>query len=324
MLQNIPKEKILEVVKQGPTIPNKITKVVGGDTMLIGAILSTLINSGEVKVSTLKIGGSPIYYVPTQEARLEEFIQYLNEKDRRTFNLLKEKQVLRDADQDPLTRVSLRAIRDFAKSFEIERSGTKEIFWRFYTIAFPEAQQLAIAVIHASTPVIEGMPKPVAAVQATPRESPNTLARDAVSEAISAPTRIMTESNVDPATLVDTESDAEPEEEHAAKEIKPARQDFFETIKAHIHKLGLDIISKEKIKKTEYTIVAKNHDNNEYIYCVAKDKKAINEGDLSTALIYAQNKKMPCMFIATGHLTKKAEAMMHKEFRELRLEHIHQ
>jgi hypothetical protein len=105
MLQNIPKEKVLEIVKQGPTYPAKIAKQLGsgGDTMLIGAILSTLISTGEVKVSSLKIGGTPLYYTPDQESKLEDFLDYLNEKDKRTFDLLKEQKILQDSEQDPLT-----------------------------------------------------------------------------------------------------------------------------------------------------------------------------------------------------------------------------
>ena len=75
MLQNIPNEKILEIVRLGPTFPAKVAKALGGggDTMLIGAILSTLISSGDLKVSTLKVGGSPLYYVPEQESKLKIF-----------------------------------------------------------------------------------------------------------------------------------------------------------------------------------------------------------------------------------------------------------
>ena len=129
MLTNIPKEKILEVVKEGPTIPTRITKRVGGDSMLIGAILSTLIASGEVRISTVKIGGTPIYYVPDQEQRLEEFSQYLNEKDQKTYKILKDLKVLRDNECDPLIRVSLRNIKDYAKYFEYEVDGKKDYFF---------------------------------------------------------------------------------------------------------------------------------------------------------------------------------------------------
>jgi hypothetical protein len=86
--------------------------------------------------------------------------------------------------------------------------------------------------------------------------------------------------------------------------------------------MKLDVISKEKVKKTEYDLVLKNHENNEYIYCKAKDKPTINEGDLAPALIFAQNKKMPCLFLSTGELTKTAGILITREFSGLKFEKI--
>jgi hypothetical protein len=43
---------------------------------------------------------------------------------------------------------------------------------------------------------------------------------------------------------------------------------------------------------------------------------------LAPALIFAQNKKMPCLFISTGDLTKKAESMITKEFGGMTFEKI--
>jgi hypothetical protein len=289
MFQNIPAEKILDVVKQGPTIPVRVAKVVGGDTMIVGAILSTLISTGDVRVSSLKIGGSPLYYVPAHEARLEEFINYLNDKDQKTFKLLKDQKVLKDSEQDPLIRVSLRTIKDFAKPMEIEMHGQKELFWRYYQEPKDEAIALAKSLVR--------IPEPVKAILAEPIRPAEDIS--AVQPAV----------NVSKPRVI-------------AKEISASKIDFLEIVKKHLAEKDLDIISKEKIKKTEYDFVLKNHDTNEYIYCKAKDKKTINEGDLASAFVFAQNKKMPCIFLATGNLTKKAEAMTCKEFSGMKVEKI--
>jgi len=65
MFQNIPREKVLEAVKtKGPLIPVKIVKELGGDTFIIGAVLSDLINAKLVKSTQyLRIGSTPLYYV---------------------------------------------------------------------------------------------------------------------------------------------------------------------------------------------------------------------------------------------------------------------
>jgi len=361
MLQNIPKEKILEIVRLGPTLPAKVAKQLGGggDTLLVGAILSTLIGSGEVFVSTLKVGGSPLYYIPEHESKLEEFTNYLNEKDKRAFSLLKESKVLVDSTLDPLTRVSLRTIKDFAKPLELDISGQKVLFWRYYLVSRDEATVIAKnlssgAHIQApsqplqkeipkiqtvSKPIVSEPSKPVVSAQALPSADTSSLkASDDTKHTVHKHKDVhkdkepRTHSEL-PIHLESSKEQVEhPIEHHKADaglkdkilhdtslktpKEKPAKAqyDFYSLILEHVSKKGLDLISKEKIKKSEYNLILKNHSNNEYIYCKAKDKSTISEGDLAPALIFAQNKKMPCLFLSTGTLTKNAELMIGKEF----------
>lgn len=136
----ITKETILNLVKaKGPLIPINITKELGGNTIFVGAILSELSSSKQIIVSTLKIGGSPLYYVSGQESKLQNFSNYLNEKDRRTFDLLADKKILRDNTQTPLIQVSLRAIKDFAKPLQVKVNGQDEIFWKWYLLTDSQA-----------------------------------------------------------------------------------------------------------------------------------------------------------------------------------------
>jgi hypothetical protein len=377
MLQNIPRNKILDIVKQGPTFPAKIAKQLGagGDTMLIGAILSTLISTGEVRVSSIKVGASPLYYVPDNESKLEDYIDHLNDKDRKVFKLLKEEKVLQDSEQDPLTRVSLRTIKDFAKSFEILHQGQKLLFWRFYDLHLNEAESLAKSIVKKIS--IE-QPKPEHEIESR-SESRQELRQEPRSEerrvelghSVVAETRQAVEihserhaeahaevrdaleehrSAVQDRPLVHVH-EHEQKHEHAAHEqddehhekltkskshqpktskipkvLKPqvskVEYNFFELILNHVASMKLDVISKEKIKKSEYDLILKNHDTNEYIYCKAKDKSVVSESDLAPALIFAQHKRMPCLFMTTGELTKKAELMLGKELSALKFEKI--
>jgi len=364
MLQNIPKDKILDALKEGPTYPSKIVKKVGGDTMLIGAILSTLINSGDVKISSLKIGGSPLYYLPGHEAKLEEFINYLNDKDQKTFIMLKEKKLLQESAQDPLTRVSLRTIKDFARTLEIEFNGKKETFWRFYQYdkeqALEEAKKIMLSQLplepkkEATASEVKVVPQPgqilspeieiiggKAKKQKDPihhkkhyekkEDAPQDQKASAqvvqvAEQSIVKPEKIELPKADEIATSKPQVQDAKHDKDvtpgQGDKTDKDSKEDFFDTLKKYFHEKNLDVINREKMKKSEYTLVLKNHDANEYIYCVAKDKKNVNEGDLSTAFVFAQSKKMPCMFIMTGSLTKKAESMIHREFKDMKIEKI--
>jgi hypothetical protein len=351
MLQNIPTGKILEIVRQGPTFPAKIAKQLGGggDTMLIGAILSTLISSGDIKVSTLKVGGTPVYYVPEQESKLEDFLNYLNEKDKKTFRLLKESKVLQDSSQDPLTRVSLRTIKDFAKPFEIDYKGQKVLFWRFYSLSKEDASSLAKKIVsdvnvvgdakavevreqaseqkqeHQPSLILEPKPvaveKPAVVQQVLEEHTPTPAASsEKIHEKHSKPAMVPKM----PKTSKAPKPAKVPKVPKVPKAPKPSKVEynFFELILNHVASKKLDVISKEKIKKTEYDLVLKNHETNEYIYCKAKDKSVISEADLAPALIFAQNKKMPCLFISTGELTKTASILITREFSGLKFERI--
>lgn len=314
MLQNIPKEKILEVVRQGPTVPTKIVKVVGGDSMLIGAMLSGMISTGEVKISTLKIGGSPVYYIPGQEEKLENFLQYLNEKDQKTARILKEVRVIQDSKQDPLTRFSLKTIKDFAKPFTVK----DQLFYRYFLVDALDAGQAAFEILKEQEKTAKDV---MVDKDSTALDKEIVLQQAVSSEPIEAKIMLKPEKIPVEPKVVHKHEPHEKKEKMTPKE-KEAKGDFLDLIREYVHKLGLDIVGKEKIKKTEYALILKNHDSNEYHYCVAKDKKTINEGDLSTAFVFAHQKRMPCIFLMTGKLSKKAEVMSQKEFIDMKIEVI--
>ena len=114
-LGKVEKEEILNVVRnKGPITPNGIKKDVKVESYLISAILSELVNANILKITTVKKGTSIFYYLPSQKAKLESLVSYLNEKDQRTVAILKEKKVLQDKPQDLLIRVSVRKIKDYA------------------------------------------------------------------------------------------------------------------------------------------------------------------------------------------------------------------
>ena len=129
------KEKILSLLKmKGPSLPVHIASETGLSILFASAFLSELVSERKIKISNMKIGSSPIYFLPKHESFLEKFSQYLKSKEKDAFLLLKEKKFLKDKDQDPAIRVALRSIRDFAIPFRRD----EEIIWRFFLI--PESE----------------------------------------------------------------------------------------------------------------------------------------------------------------------------------------
>jgi hypothetical protein len=132
----IDNDKILQIVSmKGTIIPKDLTKTFNTDTFMIGAALSELIRAGKLGITSVKIGGSPFYFIPSQKEKLQQLNKYLNEKDQKAYNLLKEKQILRDSELTPLLRVSMRSIKDFALPIEAKTTTSSEIFWKWYMLS---------------------------------------------------------------------------------------------------------------------------------------------------------------------------------------------
>ncbi len=129
------KEKILTVLKKnGPSLPVHIAKEIESSILFTSAFLSESVSEKKVKISDMRVGSSPIYFIQGQEPLLEKFSQYLKSRERDAFLMLKEKRFLRDSQQEPAIRVALREIKDFAIPFK----RNEEVIWRYFSI--PETE----------------------------------------------------------------------------------------------------------------------------------------------------------------------------------------
>lgn len=129
------KEKILSVLRRrGPSLPVHVSGETGMSALFASAFLSELFSEKKIKISNMKVGNSPLYFLPEQGPLLEKFSEHLKNRERDAFELLKEKKFLKDSEQQPVIRVALRSIRDFAIPFK----KNEEIFWRYFTV--PESE----------------------------------------------------------------------------------------------------------------------------------------------------------------------------------------
>lgn len=139
-IQKIPKEDVLLVIeKLGPCQPIDIRKSLKqGDSFLIGAMLSEFVAEGTLGISKVRRGGSPFYYLISRPQTLDQISSYLNEKDRRTYAMLKEHLVLREDMQDPLIRVGLKNMDDFSKPLDVD--GVR--YWKYFMISDDDAKKI--------------------------------------------------------------------------------------------------------------------------------------------------------------------------------------
>ena len=137
-------EKILEFLKNtGPTLPTKVAKNIDTNILIASAHLADLTSQGKVKISNLKVGGSPLYYLAGQE---EELYQYaagnINGKDLIVLNKLKDKKVLRENSLDLLEKVALRNLKDFAVPLRVNFQGRVEMFWKWHLLSDEETNSV--------------------------------------------------------------------------------------------------------------------------------------------------------------------------------------
>ncbi|MBW3023174.1 hypothetical protein KY308_03655 [Candidatus Woesearchaeota archaeon] len=289
------------IATKGPILPVQIAKETGSNTMLAGAMLSSLVSEKKIMISSTKIGGSPVYYLKEQQHRLQELYKYLNEKDKKTFDLLKSSKVLRDSEQDPLTRVSLRAIKDFAIPLNVTLGEKTELFWKWYLANDEEVKNIIKDILK----VEEERPKEIA-------------------EKVPVKEVQETKKAVEPQTKLEKK-----EEEPKKTEKEAIKEDFTENkpelkgsdsfvdkiIKFLKEKdiLIKDIQVKKKNSEIDLILSVPSMVGSLEYYCRAKNKSRVNDADLSAAYVQGQIKKLPVMLLTPGSLTKKAEQLLEKE-----------
>ncbi|MEM4181913.1 MAG: hypothetical protein QXX68_02035 [Candidatus Pacearchaeota archaeon] len=132
------KQKIIEYLRErGPSLPVNLTKISGMSLTFTSAILSELLAERKIKISNLKVGSSPLYYLEGQEEKLENFIDNLKPVEKDAFLKLKQNRILEDEKQSPQIRVALRSIKDFAVPVRV---GEK-LFWKYHLLSDEKAKE---------------------------------------------------------------------------------------------------------------------------------------------------------------------------------------
>jgi len=288
MENNVHKEIIRILENKGPSLPIQLAKEIRTNSLFISAFLSELTDEKTIKVSHLKVGGSPLYLLPGQEQLLEKYQKYLHPREAEALLLLKEKKVLKDSEQTPTTRVALRSIRDFAIGFKKQ----DEIFWRY---AFASESE----IIQILKPKKE---KPI--IKTKSKEKPkNTLekSKEKITETFQNPLIIKTKT----------------------KKKEKSKSDFVLKV-IHILNSNYKIIEEKSYKAKEYNCIIQISSNLGPINFLtqAKDKKTISETDLKKLLSNSQSIPLPALMLHTGKLSKKAEQYSEKYSSILKIKRI--
>ncbi|MBN1157511.1 hypothetical protein JXA85_07865 [Candidatus Woesearchaeota archaeon] len=304
----VDRDKALQFIKfRGPVIPVQIAKEIGTDILIASAVLSELSSTGLVKISSVKVGGSPLYYVAGQESKLQEYSKNLHEKEKKAYELLRQEKVLRDSSLQPVERVALREIRDFAKPLKVKINDSEEIFWKWYLIPTEEAEGIIRKMVSQIRPQKKEIRKEEKQIENEPeiKKEPEPK-REHVKE-LSEQKRL--EPKQEAPIFLDEAS-----QDQFLKKLR----DFFDTSR-------IDVIEQSVVKeKTEIDFVLNIPSSVGTLryYCKAKNKKKCSDSDLSEAYEKGSIKKLPILFITTGELTKKAKRLLDYDFKSITVKKI--
>lgn len=285
------RDKVLSLAQVSPLVPTQVAKALNTNSLLAGAMLSEMSSKGILKVSNLKVGTSPLYYVPGNEGQLLNFLSSLNPKDREAVLLLKEKKVLRDSSLYPLVRACLKVAKDFAVPLEVTFNKQKEIFWKWFLLPDKEAESFIREIITPLEP-----PKPVA-LEKPKLEKSKTEKIKKIEKPDKQKTLIKTETKL--------KAVAKPKKISTPK----LRKNFWSKIDDFLKENYVDVVEKTNLKRTDFEIVvAFNSPFGQLKYfCKAVQKSKITEADISSAFAKAKLKNLPLIFLSNGAPDANAE-----------------
>jgi hypothetical protein len=344
------KEDIIQFLENsGPSLPVPISRHIKVDSLFASAFLSELLSNKKLKITNMKVGGSPVYYVQGTEKGLEKYSEYLKSKEKEAYELLKENNFLEDEPQHPAIRVALRNIKDFAKPFE--KDG--KIIWRYFLIPEeeykkekeePKKEETVETKLPASfvssvqksmeennkQEKIDNSPKEENKISKTEEKetelpiktNPEPKKEEPKREEIKETPKQNQENNSAPKELeriIPSEEKntflnplAKKEEPKKTKE-KP-KSEFVQKTINYINSKGWKIIQELDYKAKEYNcLVQINSDLGPIIFKTqAKDKKSISEADFTKLLGDSQAIPLPALMLSFGEPQKKTQDFLEK------------
>jgi hypothetical protein len=288
-------DQILSMIRmQGPSIPVQISKKIGQNILFSSAILGELASKGKLKISNVKVGGTPLYYLPGQEHMLQQYSKYLNEKEQRVYEKLRSEKLLRDKDEEPVYRVALRNMKDFAIGLEVSHDNGTEIFWRWYLLKKEEAEDMIMKIMNPTRPpVVEEKKEEPVEKKAEARPAPRPAKKE------------------------------EPKQEVLVEIDKS--DSFAEQVQDYFKEKKIEIIEHKMVRKgsdLEFIVSIPSPVGKLKYFVKARSKKNSNDGDLSSAFLQGQRKNLPVIYLTSGTVTKKGKETAKKEFPSMLIEEM--
>ena len=282
------KEKILRILRiRGPSLPVHVAKELGISMLFSSAFLSELLSEKQIKISYLRVGSSPVYFLPGQESGLERYSQHLKSKEKEAFLLLKEKKFLKDDQQPPAIRVAIRSINDFAIPFK----RGEEIFWRYFTVSENDFKTSSST---AKTPSLLIKPSQNILIKSETNKQSEPIQNE-----VGNRKEISKELNI-----FNEKKEKKPKKTLKKKTIRKKQENkFFIKVKEFLTKRGIEISDIEGFSKND--LFLRVNIKGEEKLLVAYNKKRVNETEIIKAHKKASELNLSYIILSLGGPLKK-------------------
>ena len=312
------KEKILKyLLEKGPELPVHIAKHMSMNSIFASAFLSEMASEGMIKISDMKVGGSPVYYEPSTVAFLERYTNSLGGKEKEACLLLKEKGILEDSSQTPAIRVALRGLKDFAFPFK----NDEKAFWRYFLISEDEVRKR----LDEKPQIIEKIEeKPIIekekieekiemkAEQIIEHEERKNQEIEKINEELDQKRKELEQLKQEiESKSKETNQIKKPVNEKISKKLKLIRKEklldetFLTEIKQILEKKKIELIKIENFDKKQVT--AKIRLDNQEILLIALNKKKIEDEEIIKISKLANSHKLQYMILFKSDVSKKTK-----------------
>ena len=307
------KEDIISFIKNnGPSLPVHVGKAIGVLPLFASAFLSELYAEKKIRISDMRVGSSPLYYIEGQEPLLEKFSNHLNIREREALEILKKEKVLIDDEQTPVVRVALRAIKDFAFPIRVRVNEDVKTFWKYFSLSEEDFKQIIRDRINIEKEnKTEKEENIEVALSVNPHSQLLSIKNpvdniEKKNETEEKPNQIK---NIKKTVKSIDQIFDNPSIENKAEKEKKIEHEFSLIVQKFLNSKGLTLNKIHLDKKKEFSGMFEFDGlfGKQKVLVVAKDKKSISDNDLAIALQKAQSEKLPALFISPGALNKKSE-----------------
>ena len=290
-------EQILRLLSYtGPSVGSQLAAKINEDRLLTSAFLADLVRRGKIKISKFKTASSPFYYLDGQEEMLIQLtIKEMNHKDRPTIVKLQENGILRDDQMTLLERVSIRKYPDLALPMQVTIEGAPLLYWRWFQVEPEEFTQVIEKRYNPPVKQVEPIIEP---------EIEETV------EEVLEETEPEVEKTIEETEPVETQQPIKPE--LVVKKTVKKDEKLLPAAIIHLEQAGCTVQRHDAVKKNRehnFKVLIPTHFGDVPYFVKIRHKKKCDEKDLSAAYMEAEVQRLPLLFLYTGTLNDKAQAI---------------